>query len=157
MFYFFRGIYHAYVATDDGKQLLVHTYNNKGSFGELALMYNMPRAATIKAETKGFLWAMDRLTFRRIVLKSAFKKRKMYEALIDNVPMLKALQVCYYLTFDAIVFVFIRYRLQTFFLSALRTYEFGRRAYPANVFARRMYNQTRRCRRWNVFYRRWNC
>lgn len=86
------GIYHAYVTTDDGKQVLVHTYNNKGSFGELALMYNMPRAATIQAATKGSLWAMDRQTFRRIVLKRAFKKRKMYEALIDNVPMLKALQ-----------------------------------------------------------------
>lgn len=78
---------------ENGKQLLVHTYNGKGSFGELALMYNMPRAATIKAATAGSLWAMDRQTFRRIVLKSAFRKRKMYEALIENVPMLKALQV----------------------------------------------------------------
>lgn len=52
----------------------------------------MPRAATIKAITGGSLWAMDRQTFRRILLKSAFKKRKMYEALIDSVPMLKALQ-----------------------------------------------------------------
>lgn len=59
-------------------------------------MYNMPRAATIQAATKGSLWAMDRQTFRRIVLKSAFKKRKMYEALIENVPMLKALQVISY-------------------------------------------------------------
>lgn len=91
--YFYRGVYEAYVNGENGKQLLVHTYNGKGSFGELALMYNMPRAATIKAATAGSLWAMDRQTFRRIVLKSAFRKRKMYEALIENVPMLKALQV----------------------------------------------------------------
>lgn len=52
----------------------------------------MPRAATIKAASEGSLWAMDRQTFRRILLKSAFKKRKMYECLIDSVPMLKALQ-----------------------------------------------------------------
>lgn len=52
----------------------------------------MPRAATIKAASEGSLWAMDRQTFRRILLKSAFKKRKMYEYLIDSVPMLKALQ-----------------------------------------------------------------
>ncbi|XP_037946770.1 cAMP-dependent protein kinase type II regulatory subunit isoform X2 [Teleopsis dalmanni] len=70
----------------------VHTYNNSGNFGELALLYNMPRAATIQAETEGLLWAMDRQTFRRILLKSAFKKRKMYESLLDSVPMLKALQ-----------------------------------------------------------------
>lgn len=38
---------------------------------------------------------MDRQTFRRILLKSAFRKRKMYETLLDNVPMLKALQVSY--------------------------------------------------------------
>lgn len=52
----------------------------------------MPRAATIRAITDGSLWAMDRQTFRRILLKSAFKKRKMYETLIDSVPMLKTLQ-----------------------------------------------------------------
>lgn len=51
------------------------------------------RAATIKAETIGQLWAMDRQTFRRILLKSAFRKRKMYESLLDTVPMLKTLQV----------------------------------------------------------------
>jgi len=81
------GIYKAYVGENH-----IHTYNNSGSFGELALLYNMPRAATIKAETVGQLWAMDRQTFRRILLKSAFRKRKMYESLLDTVPMLKTLQ-----------------------------------------------------------------
>lgn len=56
-------------------------------------MLQPPRAATIQAETDGQLWAMDRQTFRRILLKSAFRKRKMYEALLDAVPMLKTLQV----------------------------------------------------------------
>ncbi|XP_037035853.1 cAMP-dependent protein kinase type II regulatory subunit isoform X1 [Bradysia coprophila] len=81
------GTYKAYVGENH-----IHTYNNSGSFGELALLYNMPRAATIKAETVGQLWAMDRQTFRRILLKSAFRKRKMYESLLDTVPMLKTLQ-----------------------------------------------------------------
>ncbi|XP_037918188.1 cAMP-dependent protein kinase type II regulatory subunit isoform X2 [Hermetia illucens] len=81
------GVYKAFVGENH-----IHTYDNSGSFGELALLYNMPRAATIQAETAGHLWAMDRQTFRRILLKSAFKKRKMYESLLDNVPMLKALQ-----------------------------------------------------------------
>ncbi|XP_072743530.1 cAMP-dependent protein kinase type II regulatory subunit isoform X2 [Anoplolepis gracilipes] len=70
----------------------IHTYDNRGAFGELALLYNMPRAATVKAITLGTLWAMDRQTFRRILLKSAYKKRKMYETLIDKVPMLKSLE-----------------------------------------------------------------
>nr|XP_018910221.1 PREDICTED: cAMP-dependent protein kinase type II regulatory subunit-like [Bemisia tabaci] len=85
------GDYQAFV-NDGNSDKLIHTYHDKGSFGELALLYNMPRAATIQAASTGSLWAMDRQTFRRIVLKSAFKKRKMYEALIDGVPMLKALQ-----------------------------------------------------------------
>lgn len=91
-FSFYRGDYQAFV-NDGNSDKLIHTYHDKGSFGELALLYNMPRAATIQAASTGSLWAMDRQTFRRIVLKSAFKKRKMYEALIDGVPMLKALQV----------------------------------------------------------------
>ncbi|XP_014250546.1 cAMP-dependent protein kinase type II regulatory subunit [Cimex lectularius] len=86
------GTYQAFVKGEGNQDKLIHTYNNSGSFGELALLYNMPRAATIVAASEGSLWAMDRQTFRRIVLKSAFKKRKMYEALIDCVPMLKTLQ-----------------------------------------------------------------
>ncbi|XP_025409599.1 cAMP-dependent protein kinase type II regulatory subunit-like [Sipha flava] len=87
-----RGTFEAYVTDPEGNNHLVHTYEHKGSFGELALLYNMPRAATIKAKSNGLLWAMDRQIFRRIVLKSAFKKRKMYEELIEVVPMLKTLQ-----------------------------------------------------------------
>uniref|UniRef100_A0A6M2DE92 cAMP-dependent protein kinase type II regulatory subunit n=1 Tax=Xenopsylla cheopis TaxID=163159 RepID=A0A6M2DE92_XENCH len=88
-----NGVFQAFVKTDSGSEpKLIHTYENSGSFGELALLYNMPRAATIQAFTDGALWAMDRLTFRRILLKSAFKKRKMYESLLDSVPMLKTLQ-----------------------------------------------------------------
>ena len=56
-------------------------------------MYNMPRAATVQAATDGLLWAMDRQTFRRIVLRSAFQKRKMYEALLESVPLLSTLNV----------------------------------------------------------------
>ncbi|XP_023240154.1 cAMP-dependent protein kinase type II regulatory subunit-like isoform X1 [Centruroides sculpturatus] len=87
-----RGIFNIYVKNDKGENVLVGKYNNSGSFGELALMYNMPRAATIEAASEGALWAMNRQTFRRIVLKSAFKKRKEYEQLLEKVPMLKTLE-----------------------------------------------------------------
>lgn len=85
-----RGMFDIYVKID-GCDKKVGCYDNKGSFGELALMYNLPRAATIIATSEGSLWAMDRTTFRRIVLKNAFNKRKMYENLLENVPMLKQL------------------------------------------------------------------
>lgn len=85
------GVYEVYVARDS-EERHVGTYHDQGSFGELALMYNMPRAASVRAITDGQLWAMDRQTFRRILLKSAFKKRKMYEALLEKVPMLRTLE-----------------------------------------------------------------
>ena len=42
----------------DGADKKVGAYDSAGSFGELALMYNMPRAATIVATSNGTLWAM---------------------------------------------------------------------------------------------------
>lgn len=41
------GKYDIYVECTTGKKM-VGSYENEGSFGELALMYNMPRAATIQ-------------------------------------------------------------------------------------------------------------
>ncbi|KAL3865833.1 hypothetical protein ACJMK2_043183 [Sinanodonta woodiana] len=86
-----HGIYDVLVDIN-GEQKRVHRFDNKGSFGELALLYNMPRSASVVAVTEGSLWAMDRNSFRRIVLKSAFKKRKMYEELLENVTILKSLE-----------------------------------------------------------------
>ncbi|KAK5987458.1 cAMP-dependent protein kinase regulatory subunit [Cladobotryum mycophilum] len=63
-----------------------------GSFGELALMYNAPRAATIvSAEGGCTLWALDRLTFRRILMESTFARRRMYESFLEEVPLLSSL------------------------------------------------------------------
>lgn len=52
-----RGVFDIYVQKD-GLNVCVGKYNNKGSFGELALMYNTPRAATIVAKQDGALWAL---------------------------------------------------------------------------------------------------
>ncbi|KAI9291299.1 camp-dependent protein kinase regulatory subunit [Neoconidiobolus thromboides FSU 785] len=64
-----------------------------GSFGELALMYNTPRAATVKAISDGVLWAVDRSTFRKIVTTNTFRKRRLYESFLRTVPLLSSLQL----------------------------------------------------------------
>lgn len=52
-----RGTYDIYVKCD-GVGRCVGNYDNRGSFGELALMYNTPRAATITATSPGALWGL---------------------------------------------------------------------------------------------------
>ncbi|GES58342.1 cAMP-dependent protein kinase regulatory subunit [Aspergillus terreus] len=77
----------------DGMGNKIGSIGPGGSFGELALMYNAPRAATIvSTDPKSTLWALDRITFRRILMDSAFQRRRMYEAFLEEVPLLSSLQ-----------------------------------------------------------------
>ncbi|KAL4810401.1 camp-dependent protein kinase regulatory subunit [Aspergillus unguis] len=77
----------------DGMGNKISTIGPGGSFGELALMYNAPRAATIvSVDSKSTLWALDRITFRRILMDSAFQRRRMYEAFLEEVPLLSSLK-----------------------------------------------------------------
>ena len=70
------------------------------SFGELALLYNAPRAATIRAKSDCVLWVLDRETFNNIVKDSAQKKREKYENFLKKVDILSTIdpyelmQVC---------------------------------------------------------------
>jgi cAMP-dependent protein kinase regulator len=63
-----------------------------GSFGELALMYNSPRAATVVATTDAVLWALDRVTFRSILMVHTSRRRRMYEDFLAEVPILRSLE-----------------------------------------------------------------
>ncbi|ORY84101.1 cyclic nucleotide-binding-like protein [Leucosporidium creatinivorum] len=77
--------------TVPGEEKKVATYGPGGSFGELALMYNAPRAATVVATSRATMWALDRVTFRSILMEHTSRKRKMYENFLAEVPILASL------------------------------------------------------------------
>ena len=60
-------------------------------FGELALLYNAPRAATITATADSSLMKLDRGTFNHIVKDSAQNKRERYDAFLQSVPILQSM------------------------------------------------------------------
>ncbi|KAG6911699.1 hypothetical protein DXG01_007949 [Tephrocybe rancida] len=62
------------------------------SFGELALMYGHPRAATVLSTEPSTLWSLDRITFRTIILKAAHRRRTMYEHFLSTVTLLASLE-----------------------------------------------------------------
>jgi cAMP-dependent protein kinase regulator len=70
--------------TVGGEEKLLKTYQPGESFGELALLYNANRAATIISRTKSILWGLDRETFSNIVKDSARKKREQYETFLKS-------------------------------------------------------------------------
>uniref|UniRef100_A0A1B6CNM3 Cyclic nucleotide-binding domain-containing protein n=1 Tax=Clastoptera arizonana TaxID=38151 RepID=A0A1B6CNM3_9HEMI len=70
---------------------LVTAVGEGGSFGELALIYGTPRAATVRAKTDVKLWGIDRDSYRRILMGSTIRKRKMYEEFLSRVSILESL------------------------------------------------------------------
>jgi cAMP-dependent protein kinase regulator len=66
-------------------------YQPGEGFGELALLYNAPRAATITAKTDYTIWKLDRDTFNNIVKDSAAKKREKYDNFLQTVEILKTM------------------------------------------------------------------
>jgi len=60
-------------------------------FGELALMYNSPRAATVTATTDCIVWVVDRFTFRRVVTDLGEKRFQLYVSFLKKVELLQPL------------------------------------------------------------------
>lgn len=66
-------------------------YNPGDGFGELALLYNAPRAATITAKSDCIVWRLDRDTFNHIVKEAASRKREKYVNFLASVKILQAM------------------------------------------------------------------
>ena len=72
----------------DGEDTHLKVYHPGETFGELALLYNTPRAANIIDKTDCTLFSLDRETFNHIVKDAASKKREKYEKILEKVELL---------------------------------------------------------------------
>lgn len=62
-----------------------------GTFGELALMHNSPRAATIVAKNSALLWGLDRNTFRCTLAATAMNGLDEIKEFLGKVEILEGL------------------------------------------------------------------
>jgi len=86
------GVFHCKIKRKDtGEEMVVKQCEPGDAFGELALLYNCPRAASVDSTTPALMWKLDRETFNAIVKDAASKKREKYEAFLKSVQILKDL------------------------------------------------------------------
>ena len=75
------------------EHVVVHTARELECFGELALLYNQPRAATVTADAEQdtFLFALHRDSFQFIVQSAGMQNRERYEEFMQRVGALAGL------------------------------------------------------------------
>jgi len=79
------------VKTADGAEQVVKTCDPGDVFGELALLYNCPRAASVVARQRCVCWQLDRATFSHIVKDAAVRRRERYDGFLKSVALLSSL------------------------------------------------------------------
>ncbi|XP_017300036.2 cGMP-dependent protein kinase, isozyme 2 forms cD5/T2-like, partial [Diaphorina citri] len=60
-------------------------------FGELAILYNCKRTATIKAASDCKLWAIERQCFQTIMMRTGLIRQAEYNDFLKSVPIFKDL------------------------------------------------------------------
>lgn len=88
---------HLYVSSEgefevikDGKQVLGKLSIGK-AFGELAILYNCKRTASVKALTNGEVWSIDREVFQQVMVNSGVQRLKDQLQFLKQVPLLSKL------------------------------------------------------------------
>merc|ERR1712007_60660 len=77
----------------EGEDRNVKTCNAGDVFGELALLYNCPRAASVVSQDKCVCWQLDRETFNHIVKDAAVKRRNKYDTFLKSVALISSIGV----------------------------------------------------------------
>jgi len=78
--------------TINGEEKVVKTVNTGDVFGELALLYNCPRAATVVAKDECICWQLDRESFNHIVKDAAVQRRNKYDDFLKSVNLISSLE-----------------------------------------------------------------
>mmetsp|Transcript_2704 Transcript_2704/g.6950 ORF Transcript_2704/g.6950 Transcript_2704/m.6950 type:complete len:804 (+) Transcript_2704:70-2481(+) len=78
-------------AVNKGESKVVSVLGKGGSFGELALLYLVPRAASVTATEAAVLWVIDRVNFKNILMKVSDAKINEYVKYLDRVELLNGL------------------------------------------------------------------
>lgn len=82
------------IKVNGGESKVVKTCVEGDAFGELALLYNCPRAASVQAgDTQCVIWQLDRETFNAVVKGASMKKREKYDGFIKSVNLLSSMQM----------------------------------------------------------------
>lgn len=71
----------------DGDMDAVGSVSNGESFGELALLYDAPRAATCIAAMKTVLWKVEQSTFRLLLARQAVSREETIVGWLKKVPL----------------------------------------------------------------------
>ncbi|KAM6922144.1 cGMP-dependent protein kinase 2 [Lycodopsis pacificus] len=61
------------------------------AFGELAILYNCKRTATVKAVSQSHIWALDRKTFQTIMMRTTQARHEEYFNFLRSVSLLRGL------------------------------------------------------------------
>jgi cAMP-dependent protein kinase regulator len=85
------GEFNCIIKFEDGSEKCVKTCGPNDVFGELALLYNTPRAASVESTSDSICWQLDRQTFNAIVKETAQNKRARYDSFLSNVPLLSSM------------------------------------------------------------------
>eukprot|EP00494_Astrolonche_serrata_P026176 UN26437 len=72
------------------KSEIVYSYENRGLFGEIALLYTCPRSASVISKSEGVLWMLDKSNFRNII-RSRSNMRRKHRGFLKSVPLFSEL------------------------------------------------------------------
>ena len=87
-----KGSFKCIRENEDTSQQLLKVYNEGEIFGELALIYNNNRSATMIANSQEcWVFSLDRQTFNHIISNNTMKRNEEYMKMLGNVPILKTL------------------------------------------------------------------